>query len=704
MTPPTAARAGTTKVSQRPWALPVVPAAVVAALLCTRFGLYWWAPPAVGVTAAGALLLRARLGHSTRRQAWFFGFCVALPGFWSTWVYFAGWSFIAVIVLVLIVIPPAVLGPGVEPTPQTALAPVLPATPFENPRSKRLRGLLDASFRLPPGAGFAVTKFEMWKRDSGYTAVVRYPQGGRVTHRKLTEVVEDLAAEMDLPNGCTIELVPGGSKAETIIKVMLVNHLEDDVPYPRTYTRRSITKPDAIGIIADGDPYEISVLRSSAVFGAARDGGKTMLLHGLVGNSAQCDDVLLWGIDLNGGGFMVPWMRPYACDEVDRPVFDFVAYDDSTAVEVAACALKVALDRKSYYAALMAQHNTDVLPISHQLPMILIIVDEGGEVGGHGASREAQRAFDMLQKIQRVARAARVNIVFTTQRGTGTYMSSDFKKGAFLKAAGPMDDDAELSFILDWQRGLSVRDLTGPGQFFFRRKPSEPPTKVKTRLLLPDQQAEIARATETWHPELDARGQAVLGAVYANRWTSRREWLRRISGAAMVDDLPDAADLEELITGTPNPQVMAAGVKSFADELREKARRALADAGITPAAATPPQSASLPAEDDLPPLPPESRAWLDELDILQEPRNTTTGVPMSSRRERVDLTQGQMFIYERIQAAGLDGLRTGDLYDMATAEGLTDRRATVSEWIGQLREMGLVRAHPQTYASWVAVD
>lgn len=670
--------------------------AVFVALLCRNVpAIPLWAPAAVAVPGAAATwwyvaVHRGQVRHA-RKNAVFLVSCWLFSASWSTWTAWQGFSAPAVIVLVAAAVPAGFLAHGLAPKPVAGPAAVamepVPMFRSEHPKAAQLKALLNSMLKLAPGSSCTIKEFEMWRNKAGYTAVVEFPRGQRVTLRKVQDLCEDLAAELQLTTGGSIHVAGGDHHAAAVIKVTESNNFDKPAQYPTTYTRRSDRGPIQLGEDGKGDPAEVDPYATSQLYVAKPGGGKTTLLHNVIAEVAQRDNLLIWVVDMNGGGAAMPWLLPYARDEVDNPVIDYVADTDEKAFELSEAALAIALDRKSRYAPLLIQQNTDVLPVTSDIPGILIIVDEGGECFGTEASMTARRAAANFEKIARIGRAMRVRLIYTSLRATADYMSSSLKKNTSVAMCGQVQGDDEIGLLFgDWAKGVTSRDLTGPGQFWLRVGEGRA-VKIQTRHLLPEQIGDIARVTAAWRPTLDAPSRRAAGAGYASRWDRVRGYLRNVAG---LDDEGDDYD------APPSPASVRDEPFVTKDDL-EALRLALAAERATVAAAPLAAEADPAGADEAPQWVEEAFAW------VQGVENGGDFVEPSAATPSVDgLTSGQRFVYQFILQAGPDGTRTMEIYEAAKAAGeVGDRRATVSEWNAQLAARGLIKAHP-TYASWVA--
>jgi S-DNA-T family DNA segregation ATPase FtsK/SpoIIIE len=678
------------------WPLLAGAAALFAALAHVVADVPLWVPAAVAVPLAGLTLAAARL-RRTMRTGQLVAACWLAAAAWATGTAMFGFGWPAWVVLAVSVGGGLIWATALAPDPGTPGVPApVQLPPTEHHKAAELRRLLDRLL-LPgdrqPTAGFKVTSLKMWPQNHGYDAAVEAPGGHRITFRRIKEVTDDLAAEMKLKPGCTVRVREGAHKAAAIISVTLVNNLAKDVPYPvKDIKPRSLRNPVPIGFYGDDTPAAVDLYQSSGLWVARKGGGKTVFAHNVMAGVMQCTDAVLWVLDVTGGGVASAAMTPYARDEVENPPIDWVAWDVDEALLMAQTALNIATDRKSFYAPLCVAHDTDILPISAQHPAITILVDEGGEVFGMNANRTAQRVAALLLEITRIGRAMCVGVQVTSQRGTASYLPSDLKAQSTCRAVGPVESEAEIAHVLDWDRGLSSSDL-GRGEWFLRRSVTEAPGKIKTWGTKPSTMAEVVRATNPLRPALDGRGQMVGGRVYEQRWERMRPWLRRLAGHGTDDDhIPAHARRTAsapVVAEGPDGSAIVAAVTTAADAVRAQIMENVW--GVKTAPTQP-----VPEADDQQWVR-ESLAGLSALPVLDEPRNTSQEATVD-----VELGKGEAWVLRQIVDAGTDGARTLDLCERAAAEEVTSRRQSISEWIAVLREAGYVTA--SSWATWSATD
>src|SRR5690606_3588694 len=149
-----------------------------------------------------------------------------------------------------------------------------------------------------------------------------WPSGGHrwaeISARRL-----GLVSDGNLPTGCGVEVPAGERGREVIIDVPTVNVLGEDLPLPQV-ERRSIYDPVPLGMRPDGRLAEVGLKWTSGVLIGRKGSGKSNQLVSLMSWLLACDDVVIMGIDFNGGGVFRPYLRPWLDGQAERPAIDWV--------------------------------------------------------------------------------------------------------------------------------------------------------------------------------------------------------------------------------------------------------------------------------------------------------------------------------------------------------------------------------------------
>lgn len=215
------------------------------------------------------------------------------------------------------------------------------------------------------------------KRETGYSIEFLLPVGAKgwdaVSNRKA-----ELINHLDLPAGCSIDIERGGSARRVIIHVTTLNVLVKDIPLSEPKQMpASINQPLNLGLTTRGSAVEVPLRWTSGVVIGAKRQGKSNMLKTAARQALRCQDVLIMGIDPNGGELFLPFLRPWLEGKVDRPAIDWVAVDEDEAVKMLTFLRDSVPRRRQGYSSLMWNRGgDDKLEVSREIPHILLLTDE----------------------------------------------------------------------------------------------------------------------------------------------------------------------------------------------------------------------------------------------------------------------------------------------------------------------------------------
>lgn len=665
---------------------------------------------ALGVFAAVAVGLRNR---TDQKNIMFRSACWAVAGIWSTVTMYIGWSWIGIGILAGGAVLAGLLAPGFgtyEPPPAFQYAPG--SMNFDD----ELLSYIVRLCNLKPHERPTLRKVETWDRNGGYTYKIEGARGSTFTWHKLRLIQQDLAAALQLDDGCPVQAEKAGThQGAALLQIATKNFMKEPVDYPLDFTPLSIKNEFSVGRFLDGSPTLIELYQAAGLAAGQRGGGKTVLLQSMTASLARCVDVIVWHVDLNGGGMSSPWTTPYAEKKLDYPIVDWVATTPRDALRMAKVALRIAKDRKKYYQRLLIQEGVDVLPVRPDLPLIMILVDESAEVTGETAAKEAKAVSAALQEVQRIGRAMCVNVFFSTQRATAEYLPAQLKKGASVAFCTRVKDESELAYVFDWHKGIHPEDLVEPGQMFIQRATGAV-RMFKGYRLLPPLMVQIAHGVQPIRArvKLDARAVKMGGAIYASRWETddTKDFLSGLRGDDDDDGgFYDEDDLEQEITEEAEAAAglnsdTVTGFNSTIAALRAQTQAAIAQQQAqqppqqAPTAPATPQQAPQQAPQQPPSIPVEDQnAFLTALDALQttepvrpkpnEPAfGPDPGPPPPAAAFATPGPHGRRaFIVQFIEAAGEVGRKTAEVIAAVQAAGFPiNREQTVKEDLKYLRE------------------
>ncbi|MCX4541909.1 hypothetical protein [Streptomyces sp. NBC_01565] len=379
------------------------------------------------------------------------------------------------------------------------------------------------------GLTLRVLAVEMWPTGTGYTIDAELPPGG-TTYDRIARENARLSADARLPHGCTAAASPGIDQGRVLIDVTTVNVLATEVSYPTDYSPLSVHTGFPWGYRTNADAILAYLREQCALVVGPTGSGKTNMIHVILAGFARATDVLTWVIDLNAGSAGLPWVRPAmegGTGKVVRPGIDWLAATHEEAELMLDAALRVGLQRKRAYQDLMAKANTDLLPISREIPQIMLVIDEGAEILV-SPELEKKRLAKKILEVIRMLRAMGIRTVLTALGATGSVLGNMMiRREAKTRVAltGGSTEGMDLSKLFPGGTGLRIEQAPHKGTGFMG-SPESPAALFGTWRILPNQIRDIVHATSDRHPYLDAISAKAAGPDYARRWDqSRTAWI-----------------------------------------------------------------------------------------------------------------------------------------------------------------------------------
>ncbi|MEV0914978.1 hypothetical protein AB0I93_12000 [Streptomyces sp. NPDC049967] len=382
------------------------------------------------------------------------------------------------------------------------------------------------------GITLRVLAVEMWPTGTGYTIDAELPPGG-TTYGRIAQEAAKLSADARLPHGCTATAGPGIDQGRVLIDVTTKNVLEQEVVYPSDYSRLSIHTGIPWGLRTNADEIRAYLREQCALVVGPTGSGKTNMVHTILAGFARAEDVLTCVIDLNAGSAGLPWVRPAfdangaPLDGV-RPGIDWLAASHDEALLMLNALVRIAKHRKTAYQDLMTQANTDLLPISAQIPQIMLVVDEGAEILSSN-DQQLKKLAALILEVIRIARAMGIRTVLTALGATSSVLGNlMLRREAKIRVAltGGEKEGMDLGKQFPGSRGLRPEQAPYKGSGFMGTPESEPGL-FKSWRILPDQIRDIVNATAGIHPTLDGPSARAAGTPYATRWDpTRTQWMR----------------------------------------------------------------------------------------------------------------------------------------------------------------------------------
>ncbi|OKI67443.1 hypothetical protein [Streptomyces sp. MJM1172] len=397
------------------------------------------------------------------------------------------------------------------------------------------------------GIPIRVLAVEIWPTGTGFTIDAELPPGG-VTYDRIAKENARLSADARLPHGCTAAASAGIDQGRVLIDVTTKNVLAAEVPYPTDYSPLSIHTGIPWGYRTNADEICAYLREQCALVVGPTGSGKTNMVHVILAGFARAEDMLTWVIDLNAGSAGLPWVRPAmegGTGQPVRPGIDWLASSHSEAELMLDAALRVGLQRKRAYQDLMAKANTDLLPISADIPQIMLVIDEGAEILVSTDPATKKLAKKIIEVI-RMLRAMGIRTVLTALGATGAVLGNMLiRREAKVRVAltGGSTEGMDLSKLFPAARGLRIEQAPYKGSGF-AGTPESPAALFGTWRILPNQIRDIVLATSDRHPRLDEISAKAAGPDYARRWDSART-------AWITDHQSTAPETEQGSTPTP---------------------------------------------------------------------------------------------------------------------------------------------------------
>jgi S-DNA-T family DNA segregation ATPase FtsK/SpoIIIE len=548
---------------------------LVAAAACAGADITPAAPAGLAAAIGAGLLARHWLGRvrAPWSEAAFKAATALSGGAWATWSTITSpWHVTNLVVGAGAAILGGLLAPAFLRADQEYqyVDSMTPAGVIEGPvadeRAVAWKPRIERICRVKP---ITITAVVDWPNGAGYTIKIRFAAESGDTWQSITPYTAQLAGAVYLPKGCVIGVAEGDRQGTAEVRIPTVNALgETNVWMSAEAHQASITDDHRIGVHDDTSAALVNLRQEAGLIVSMRGGGKTNLLNRLICRLLECEDNLTWIVDLNGGGLAVPFLMPWVDGQVDRCPIDAIAVDAKSALLMAQAAAAIAIDRKARYARLKARANTDLLPVSADLPQITIVIDESAEV-----YEKAPKAMATFLEVQRIGRAEAVNIVFSALRGTQDTVPVPVRKQAVLKVCGAVESDGELEYVIPGTR-LRSADLLYPGTMYLSR--GKGARQIKVERTSPALIAAVVCGAAGWRPSLDTPAEVIAGDWYATRWEKLRPWLAKLreEQAGDVVDAPAPAKDGDSPLRTLAEAVVAGHVQAD-DATKETLQKAL---------------------------------------------------------------------------------------------------------------------------------
>ncbi|MFC0504194.1 hypothetical protein [Micromonospora costi] len=472
---------------------------------------------AIGAGALG-LLLTGLITAATDRGIALAHRLAAVVGcsYWMTLVAYSGWSLTRTVAVLVgagaLFILEAIFAPAV------AVAQVVQqqtVTPVVHQEQTDEEAAWQALLRRLAKAPITVRGVRPWADapQDGMQVHIDLPEG--LTVKKLSDstLADDVAGAVKLPQGCVVRILDADHQGAAILDVMLRDCLADERLISEPTTAASIYDEMDVATTPRGEPMTVCLREKGMIVGGTTGSGKTTLLHRIIMRLARCIDALIWVIDPNGGGVAGPWLTPFARGEVDTPTIDWVAEDEVEAAVMCAIAIAIAKDRKTNRFSMRRkrQANTTVLPVDKDMPAIVIITDEGGEIR-QAIGLLAALVDQYIARIAQIGRAEGVRVIQSVLRGTSDLLEKSLRAVQGIRVCLRMDEEGEYDHVLGKNPGR-VRLLHKGSAFIYRTDRDYRPVLGRTVNVDIASIERHAIATAHLRPKLDDRGKLIASRV-----------------------------------------------------------------------------------------------------------------------------------------------------------------------------------------------
>ncbi|MFF8917877.1 hypothetical protein ACF08M_32365 [Streptomyces sp. NPDC015032] len=371
---------------------------------------------------------------------------------------------------------------------------------------------LNRLFRLE---GHEVEGVRPWKGDVGYTVRVRMPSD---TPELPADAVRKLAVDLRLPKGGGIQILDGEVYGQTLIRVTAVDVLAKDLDLPDTPDETTVTSIyDGIplGLKPDAEEARVAVVDECALVVGQVGSGKTNTINVANAGALRTNNTVVMHIDVTGAGISLPWLHAWAVDGTATvPLIDWTADTVEEAHILCDTVIAGIGARKTGHQDRLTED--DKLTVTHDLPEVLIVVDEIAEL--------PPVLLRKLDTIVNTGRAVRVRVVICGLRATQDVITAAMKKQSRVRVGMRVSDPEELSHLFP-TGGARINPKSAPyrGCGFYSSPDKEDvvsdPTAFKAYRIKPKQIRALSVTYADRRPKLEAVFlDTEPGEYYASRW------------------------------------------------------------------------------------------------------------------------------------------------------------------------------------------
>jgi hypothetical protein len=282
-----------------------------------------------------------------------------------------------------------------------------------------------------------------------------------------------------------VRIEPDRARADHfLMRVLHTDPRERPIPW-RTPDIQSITQPVPLGVFEDATTAAALLLRRNALVGGVVGSGKSGVLNVILAALAQCEDVVIWGVDLKGGMELRPWV----------PSLDRLA----TTPEQAIAVLREAVTELERRAVESSQLGARVWEPTKTQPALVIVIDEYAEL--------PEAATVYTDSIARRGRAVAVNIIAATQRPTQKAMGHGAARSQMdVRISLRVRERRDVDLILGqgmYQAGWYAHILDAPGKFLISAPEHPNPKRARAYLITDADVASTATRAAAHRPVLN---------------------------------------------------------------------------------------------------------------------------------------------------------------------------------------------------------
>jgi len=360
-----------------------------------------------------------------------------------------------------------------------------------------------------------ILNVELWEPPNGFTLDAQLPADGTVLSdvKSYEEALAASAPEypetgpdgkityQGLPDGCGVEIMPnpGMGRRNILIKVTTVSALGADIPYPiDELTKGNVENPVALGVETDRKVATIPMRFETTVMVGNTDSGKSNQTNVITTGLGRCTNVVLCGIDLTGNGrFMRPWNQAHRDGACENPTFRNVATTPQRARVLVKSLQQIIDGRTVDQAPLMRASNLDYVPVSPEVPLFYLIIDE--------FKRLPSDVRDMVEDLVETGRGAGVRVFVCSLEATATGVPKGVLKHARNRIGMRVVDEHELIYLFDstWKRArFDPASLPWKGSGLYANGPATP-KKFKGYRIDPADVRRISITISPWRADID---------------------------------------------------------------------------------------------------------------------------------------------------------------------------------------------------------